>query len=322
MINTASLSEKPTEKGILYLILGLAIFSLQDVVMKFFSGEIALQEVIFLRGFVTILITSFLIVASGNRSAFRTRQPVLCVLRGLAGFSCFTAFSMALAVLPLANAMPLYYTSPLFVVALSIPLLGESVGFRSWLAILIGFAGVVLIAHPQAQGIDPAIILALGSAVAYAMQSLLTRKLGPSETALSMTFYSQLTFIAMSGLTGLIFGSGWLNNFDHPSAQYLFRAWEMPSTGQAGLIVAIGLLAAIGFLCITQAYRLGRASIIAPFEYSSLPFAVLWGWLFWNSLPGLMTILGNILIVFGGFYAIQRELVTGRNLLRRRFPRR
>jgi drug/metabolite transporter (DMT)-like permease len=319
---TANLAEDRTVQGIMYLILGLGVFSLQDVIMKFFSSEIALQEVIFLRGLVILLTISSLMCRTAGQKAFVTRRPVLGFLRGLAGFACFTTFSMALAVLPLADAMPLYYTSPLFVIALSIPILGETVGIRSWLAIVVGFLGVVLVAQPSADGVDPAMILAIVSALAYSAQSLLARKLGSTESALGMTFYSMLTFIFLSGSAGLVFGGGWLDHFEHPSAQYLFRAWTIPTLEQTGLIVVVGLIATVGFYCISQAYRLGRPSDVAPFEYSSLPFAALWGWLFWSSVPTTATVVGSALIVGSGVYAIRRELATGRNLLRRRSLRR
>jgi drug/metabolite transporter (DMT)-like permease len=315
-------AEDKTLQGIMYLILGLSVFSIQDVIMKFFSDQIALQEVIFLRGLVTLLPVSYLIFRNGGKTAFVARQPMLCGLRGLAGFVCFTTFSMALAVLPLSDAMPLYYTSPLFVIALSIPTLGETVGIRSWFAILVGFAGVVLVAQPGADGIEPAMILAIISAIAYSGQSLLARKLGPTESALGMTFYSQLTFIFLSGLTGLLLGSGWFDYFVHPSAQYLFRAWAMPTLEQTSLIVVVGVVAAAGFYCISQAYRLGRANAVAPFEYSSLPFAALWGWLFWGSSPTTTTIIGSALIVGSGIYVIHRELATRRNAIGRRSLRR
>ena len=300
----------PTIEGILFLILGLSVFSLQDVIMKVFSGQIALHEVIFLRGLVMLAIVSCLIAWRVGAHSFRTRQPVLCLLRGLAGFTCFTSFSMALAVLPLAEAMPLYYTSPLFVVLLAIPLFGETVGKGIWIAIILGFAGMLLVARPNAQGVDPAMILALVAAVSYSAQSLLARKLGATESALTMTFYSQIAFVFLSGFTAFLFGNGWLNSFEHPSFQYLFRAWTIPTMEQALLIFALGIIATIGFLCISQAYKLGKASHVAPFEYSSLPFAIFWGWLFWGSVPAPLTVVGSCLIVCGGIYALRKEFAS------------
>lgn len=290
------------------LILGLFVFSIQDVIMKVFSDQMAVQEVIFARGVVTLgLISAALYLAQGA-GGFRTERPVLNCLRGFFSFICFSSFSMALAVLPLADAMPLYYTAPLFVVILAGPFLGESVSLRIWIAILAGFIGVVLVARPSADGIEPAMILALVSAIAYSAQILLTRRLGATESALGMTFYLTLMFVLFSGLTGVIFGSGWMDRFDHPSAAYLFRAWSVPSLEQVGLLLALGLTGTVGFYCISQAYRYGRANQMAPFEYSSLPFAVLWGWMFWGALPSLPTILGSALIVGGGLFVVYSEV--------------
>ncbi|MEM7206256.1 MAG: DMT family transporter [Pseudomonadota bacterium] len=293
--------------GIGFLILGLFVFSVQDVIMKFFSDQMAVQEVIFARGVVTLVLISSAIYFTQGLRGFVTQRLFLNCLRGFFSFICFSTFSMSLAVLPLADAMPLYYTAPLFVVILAGPFLGETVGFRIWIAIVAGLIGVIFVARPSADGIEPAMILAIVSAIAYSVQILLTRLLGSSDSALGMTFYLTLMFVLFSGLTGLVFGSGWMNQFDHPSAAYLFRAWSVPNSIQAGLFLAVGLTGAIGFFCISQAYRYGRANQMAPFEYSSLPFAVLWGWMFWGSLPTVSTILGSVLIVGGGLFIVYSE---------------
>ncbi|MEM1277812.1 MAG: DMT family transporter [Pseudomonadota bacterium] len=313
----AEITDRPVENtvaGIGLLILGLFVFSIQDVIMKVFSDQMAVQEVIFARGVVTLgLISAALYLAQGA-GGFRTERPGLNCLRGFFSFICFSSFSMALAVLPLADAMPLYYTAPLFVVILAGPFLGESVSLRIWIAILAGFIGVVLVARPSADGIEPAMILALVSAMAYSAQILLTRRLGATESALGMTFYLTLMFVLFSGLTGVIFGSGWMDRFEHPSAAYLFRAWSVPSPEQVGLFLALGLTGTVGFYCISQAYRYGRANQMAPFEYSSLPFAVLWGWMFWGALPSLPTILGSALIVGGGLFVVYAEVRSSKRI--------
>lgn len=315
-IENAAIMQRQTALGILLLMAGLAVFSLQDVIMKLFSSQIALQQVIFFRGLVTMTLVGALLALQNGARAFVTNRLGLCLLRGVAGFVCFTTFSMALAVLPLAEAMPLYYTSPLFVIMLAVPLLGETVRARSWLAVLFGFAGVLLIARPTTLGVDPAMILALCAALAYSAQSLLARKLGATESALTMTFYSQIAFVVLSGVTALLFGQGRLDVVPHPSFQYLFRAWSVPSTEQAFLIVVLGLIGTVGFLCISQAYRLGPASRIAPFEYSSLPFAVFWGWLIWSDVPTVPIMFGSLLIVGSGLFAFHIALATDRRSAR------
>ncbi|MEM9044840.1 MAG: DMT family transporter [Pseudomonadota bacterium] len=294
--------------GIGLLILGLFVFSIQDVIMKFFSDQLAVQEVIFARGMVTLALISAALYATQGLGGFATERPFLNCLRGFFSFICFSSFSMSLAVLPLADAMPLYYTAPLFVVVFAGPFLGETVGLRVWIAVILGFIGVVLVARPSADGIEPAMILAVISAIAYSAQILLTRRLGSTESALGMTFYLTLMFVLFSGLTGLVFGTGWMDQFEHPSAAYLFRAWTVPSVAQTGLLLAVGLTGTIGFYCISQAYRFGHANRMAPFEYSSLPFAVLWGWMFWGSLPTIWTVFGSALIVGGGLFIVFSEV--------------
>jgi len=307
-INFIHQEKDKTLTGIVLLILGLFVFSIQDVIMKFFSDQMAVQEVIFARGVVTLAFISAALFAMQGQSGFRTNRPFLNCLRGFFSFICFSTFSMALAVLPLADAMPLYYTAPLFVVVFAGPFLGEMVGLRVWIAIVAGFIGVLLVAQPNADGIEPAMVLAIISAIAYSAQILLTRLLGSSDSALSMTFYLTLMFVVFSGITGLVFGSGWMDHFAHPSAAYLFRAWSVPSLFQTGLFFALGLTGTIGFYCISQAYRYGHANQMAPFEYSSLPFAVLWGWMIWDALPSLSTILGGVLIVGGGLFIVYSEI--------------
>ncbi|MEM9603314.1 MAG: DMT family transporter [Pseudomonadota bacterium] len=292
-----------TVAGIGLLILGLFVFSVQDVIMKFFSDRMAVQEVIFARGVVSLCLVGIALYSTQGAKGFSTKRPALNCLRGLCSFVCFSTFSMALAVLPLADAMPLYYTAPLFVVIFAGPFLGERVGLPVWAAIV-----VFLVARPNAGRVEPAMLLAIVSAIAYSAQILLTSRLGSSESALGMTFYLTLMFVLLSGVTGVVFGSGWMDQFAHPSATYLFRAWNMPSLFQTALFLALGLTGTVGFYCISQAYRLAKANEMAPFEYSSLPFAVLWGWLFWGALPAVTTVLGSVLIVAGGLFIVYSKL--------------
>ena len=222
---------------------------------------------------------------------------------------------MSLAVLPLAEVMTIFYTNPLFIIALAIPLLGERIGVRSLAAVLVGFFGVLVVVRPEQDGIDPAMLLCLLSAVAYAGQSLLSRILGKTESGSGIAFYSMLTFIGFSGVMGLMLGSGAFNQFDHPSAEFLLRAWIWPNGQQLGLILVIGVIAGLGFYWLAQAYRVGSSSIVAPFEYASLPFAILWGWVFWASVPETNVIIGSLLIVGSGLYIIRREVSKGRRVV-------
>ena len=315
-------SEDTNTRGIAHLVVGLSLFTIQDVTIKLLSDELALLQILFLRSLVALVPICWLVHREGGWRGFHTRHPVLNAVRGCLIVTCYSSFYMALAVLPLADAMTLFYTNPLFVTALSVPILGEIVGPRRWLALLVGFMGVLVVVQPGATEMEPAMILGIFSALAYSATCLLTRHMATSEGGAGMSFHTTIFMIVVSGAAGLLFGDGSFDLIDHPSAAFMLRAWPMPDAAQWMLILVIGLIAGVGFYCLSQAYRLGRASVVAPFEYSSLPLAVLWGWVFWASIPTWTTILGSALIVGSGLYIIRREMVVGRKLVTRRGLRR
>ncbi len=300
--------------GISFLVFGLAIFSVQDVIVRTLSDRLPALEITFIRGIVAMIPVMIILRIEGGMHLMRTRRPVIAILRGLCGLISFTFYYLALAALTFADAVTLFYSSPLFVTAMAIFLLKEKVGLRRVTAVLFGFCGVIVVARPGGGDIDPAMYLAVGAAISYGVMVILTRKVAAAERGSTLSFYSMITFIVASGLAGLLFGDGSLAELDHPSAQFLFRAWTMPSANDFLLISICGVIAGVGFYCLTQAYRLAPASSIAPFEYSSLPLAVLWGYLFWAELPGPATIAGLALIVGSGLYILHREGIRGRRL--------
>ncbi|MEM7226802.1 MAG: DMT family transporter [Pseudomonadota bacterium] len=305
-------------RAIAYLVIGLTLFSLQDVIIKSLSGAYAVHQIVFIRGLVALFPILAIVYWEGGLERLKTATPGLNILRGLIGFTCYTTYYMALTVLPLADAVTLFYASPLFVTALSVPFLKEAVGLRRWLAVGVGFLGVVVVMQPGAGSFDPAMAFGVVAALTYAFQILLTRTLGKSQAGSTMSFHSMLVFIAASGLVGLVVGGGAYESQGHPSVQFLLRAWVWPSWVDLGLISVCGLIAGVGFYLLSQAYRLAAPSTVAPFEYSSLPWAILWGFLIWEDLPEQATLLGILLVAGSGLYIIHRETLRGRKVVRGR----
>ncbi len=298
-------------KGIAFLITGVTIFSVQDVIIKTLSGSYPAHEIVFVRGLVALVPLLIIVWLEAGGWALRTRRPVLVFLRGLAGFLSYTTYYLALTVLPLADTATLFYSSPLFVTALAIPMLGERVGVRRWLAVAVGFAGVVVVMRPGGGTIDPAMVLGVLAAISYAFMVTITRRLGRTEAGGAMSIYAMIVFIVASGAIGLVLGDGAYDTEAHASAHFLLRAWVTPTWPDFGLLALCGFIAGIGFYCLTQAYRVAPPSQIAPFEYASLPWALLWGYVFWGDLPGPATIFGILLVVASGLYIIRRETVRG-----------
>ncbi len=302
-------------RGILFLIAGVTLFSVQDVVIKSLSGAYAVHEIVFFRSIGAFLPVILLIYLEGGPSLFRSQNLSLSLLRGFLAFLSYSTYYLALAVLSMAEVVTLFYSSPLFITALSVWVLRERVGPHRWLAVALGFVGVLVVIQPGSVGFEPAMILAILAALFYAFSILITRHLGKTERGSTMSFYSIVAFLIASALAGLLFGDGRFEGQGHESLDFLFRAWVVPPPQDLGLLLLLGLIAGLGFYCLTQAYRVSATATVAPFEYASLPWAVLWGYVFWGDIPGINTLAGIALIVGGGLYIIHRESVRGRKVV-------
>ncbi|MBT6203168.1 MAG: EamA family transporter [Rhodospirillaceae bacterium] len=219
---------------------------------------------------------------------------------------------MGLSTLPLAEAATLFYSSPLMITALSVPFLRETVGARRWLAVFAGFAGVIVVMRPTAGGFDPAMLYSVGAALTYALSMLINRASGQQVTSISFAIHSTvITFVATS-VAALVVGDGRFLGDNEGAIAFLLRPGLMPLGWDLVLLAVIGPISAIGFILISEAYRVAPVSLVSPFEYSSLPVAVLFGFVFFGDLPQLNTWAGLALIVGAGLYILHRERVNNR----------
>jgi drug/metabolite transporter (DMT)-like permease len=308
--------------GILCIVGAVFAFTLQDSVIKLMSGSYPLHEIVLGRAVVAALLTLVMARLEGGLQVLRTRRPGLHLARGMLLVVANMSYFLALAAMPLGEAAAVFFVAPLMITALSVPLLGERVGPRRWTAVLAGLAGVALVLRPGSGAMEPAALLPLLAASCYALVQITTRRLGVTDRASAMAFYVQLSFVLASGAIGLLLGDGGYAGGGHPSLEFLLRAWVRPGLGDGLLIVACGFLVAIGAYLASQAYRVGEANLIAPYEYAALPLAVLLGYLFWNDYPDLPAVLGILLIVGGGLFVFHREAVRGREVaVERPMPR-
>jgi drug/metabolite transporter (DMT)-like permease len=221
-------------------------------------------------------------------------------------FATYTSFYLALAALPLAETVTLFFASPLFITILSALVLKESVDAAAKVAAVAGFIGVAVMFDPGTELFDPAALLAVFSALSYAAMAIATRRLGRSEKGPSLAFYPTLVYIALTLFIGGIFGDGSRAVGHHPSLRFLTDGWRMPGGGDLGLMLLLGLMSAAGFYCLSQAYRLAPPARIAPLEYIAVPLGVLWGFLFWQEVPGIRSFLAMALVVGSGLFILGR----------------
>jgi len=301
----------PTKLGALCAAASVIFFSINDVAIKFLSGGYALHQVVLIRSLIGLLIIVTMIAPlTTGRSIARTKKLKMHMLRGLCVVVANMTFFLGLAAMPLADAVAIFFISPLVITLFSVLFLGEVVGPRRWAAIAVGFLGVLVMMRPGTASFQIASLLPLVAAVCYAGLHTLTRRIGSTESAATMAFYIQIMFIVVGVLFGLIVGDGRFGDQSDPSLAFLFRAWSWPLPGDYPIFLIIGAGIAIAGYLISQAYRVAEASYVAPFEYLALPMSVIWGMIVFGEYPGGWDYFGMALILGAGLFTIWREAQT------------
>jgi len=301
----------PAKLGAICAAIAVVFFSINDVAIKFLSGAYALHQVVLIRSVIGLLIIVVVIapLTTGWELA-RTKKLKMHMLRGLCVVFANMTFFLGLAAMPLADAVAIFFISPLVITLLSVLFLGEVVGPRRWAAIAVGFIGVLLMMRPGTQAFQAASLLPLAAAFCYAGIHIITRRFGGTESAATMAFYIQIMFILVGLLFGLVVGDGRFGDLSDPSLAFLLRAWSWPVAADFPIFVTIGIGIAVAGYLISQAYRVAEASYVAPFEYLALPMSVVWGMLVFDEFPGGWDYVGMALILGAGLFTVWREAQT------------
>ena len=275
-------------KGILWMLIGIFFMVCLDAVVKWLSYRYTVYQVLFIRNVVAVLV---LLTVLGLRNEFNllcTKRKGWHAARSLLAFIINFGFFYGLARQPLANVMAITFIAPSLVALLSVVVLRERVDIWRWLAIFIGLAGVWVILRPGTASFQLASLVILAVTFLYAVIAVSSRLLAATENSVSLTFYMLPISILVPGLM-------------------LPQHWVQPYPADWLLLIACGLLGLMGFWTIMQAFRCAPASVVSPFEYSSMIWAILFGALFWSEFPDLYTLLGAALVVCSSFLITARE---------------
>ena len=303
-------------RGILCLVLALFCLTLSDSIIKWLSPDLPLHQITLFRSLFALPPVLLIVYLEGGWRVLKTRRPLLHFTRGSMLVLANMFFFIGLAAMPLAETVTLFYTAPLFICILSQPVLGERVGLRRWLVILAGLGGVIYMLQPGSELFRPVSALPVLAALCYAAMTMMTRKLGMQEKAGALTFYIQLAFICISALIGLAIGDGGFDRYDGIAFEFLLRAWRWPDAVEWQLLIICGAIVAFGGYLISQAYRLGEAPAVAPFEYASLPFALVVGYYLWGDWPDSRAFIGTGLIIGSGLFMLYLEKRAQRRTLK------
>lgn len=291
-VDTRELKAGGAGAAIATMSLGIFLMGLSDMLAKHLTDALDPFQIVLVRNTIAAPFIVGLVYWRMGGKGFVTATPWLHVLRGALLMGAGYTFFSALRTLGLAETTAIGFAAPIFITVLSALVLREVVGWRRWLAVLAGFGGVLIIVRPGAEAFQPASLWVVGTAVFYAVFMLSSRWIHRDESLWTMMFYNNIFPLL----------------FAIPAAPLV---WAPMSELHLQLLAGMAVLAAFGVPLIAQAFRMAPASIVAPFDYTILIWASLWGWLFWGELPDEWTWVGVAVIVASGLYIVFREARVG-----------
>ena len=285
----SSIAEDRVGFGIGCALAGLFAMAVMDACAKFLGAGYAVSQVILARnGIGALAVIAFVLMSGSGLACLRPKRPQLLVLRTLLNLVTAFLFFTGLRYLPLADAFAISFAAPLFITALSVPLLGERVGPRRWAAVVVGFIGVLVVVQPGTSSFRLEALLPLGAALTYAIAMLLGRRMTRDMPTAAIMFWPALGAVAATLVM-------------------MPAQWQLPSLPDAGLFVFMGIIGTGGMALITQGYRYAPAAVIAPFDYSVLVWGVIIGWAVWQDVPAPNVWAGAAILTASGLYILHRE---------------
>ncbi|MBV2158418.1 DMT family transporter [Achromobacter denitrificans] len=274
--------------GIACVVGGIFFLTLSDANAKWLGSSYNPLQILFLRALIALPFVATLAFWLGGRRVLRTAHPGLHLIRGAINVVSAYCFYLGLRLLPLAEATAIAFAAPLFVTALSVLILKERVDAKRWLAVLAGFAGVLIVVRPGTDAFQAATLLPLVTALLYAVMMITARGIGRGEGMLTTTLYIVLGQLVCSAVA-------------------LPWVWVAPALDDLPYFGAVALFSTLGLALITQGFRIGPASVVAPFDYTGLIWATILGWIFWREAPDAYAYLGALFIAGSGVYIAVRE---------------
>ena len=296
-------------KGILYILLGMMVFAVQDSIMKYIYSFVNLYEIYLVRTLVSLIIILLFLKLTKRPIIFKTQYPLLTFCRVILFFFGFSSFYISLTVMPLATATALFFVTPFLITIFASIFLKEEIGPRRWTAVIIGFIGVYIILNPDLSNFDYLSLTPILCAFCYSLSMIIIKKTSDKDSVYTQTFTFYLGAIIISSIFYFIIGDGQYNTTDHPASQFIFKEWFTDLKASMLLMIATGVTASVAFILLFKAYSIASPAVVSPFEYSILLWSSLSGWIFFNEIPNLETIVGMILIVSGSIYIFIREKI-------------
>jgi drug/metabolite transporter (DMT)-like permease len=275
------------------MLAGIALFSFNDALGKWLLLDYSVGELLLIRSAAALVFLAPFLRNAGVEAFVTAPRPALQIVRIVLSALEVAMFFWAVSYLPLADAVTFYLAGPIYVTALSVVLLGEKVGWRRWSAVMVGFVGVVLALRPSAASLTLPALIALGGSVFFAILMITTRMLRHTSE-----------MVLISGQVGatLVFGIA-----------FAPFGWVTPSLSDFLLLSLFGVVSIVALACVNRSLRLAPASVVVPYQYMMIVWAVVLGYMVFGDVPDLFTLAGAAIIIAAGLYIFWREQLRGRS---------
>ena len=280
--------------GFLYMFLSICGFSLMDVIVKW-SVDYPIGQILFFRGFFGIVFYFFIIPRDRIHNFYQTKRVGLHSLRCIAGLIAIVAIFIALRKLPLATVVSISFAAPIFTTIFSIFLLSERVGVYRWLAVLVGFIGILIITEPGISELNIYYIFPIIFCLGLSYVAITLRQLSTSEPVWLISLFFSIAITLLSFLT-IPFG------------------WVMPSFNHFILLSLIGIFGGVSNLWLSQSYKYSEVSLVTPLKYLTLIFAIIFGYFIWDEIPTIKTLVGALLVIISTLIIFRREIYKKKDI--------
>jgi drug/metabolite transporter (DMT)-like permease len=274
--------------GFLYMFISICAFSLMDIIVKW-SVDYPIGQVLFFRGFFGIIFYFFIIPRERLHNFYQTKRAGLHLLRCLSGLIALVSIFIALRELPLATVVSISFASPIFATILSIFFLSEKVGIFRWLAVVIGFIGILVITEPGITELNIYYIFPIIFCLGLSYVAITIRQLSSTEPVWLISFYFSLSITLLSLFT-------------------IPQGWVMPSFNHFILLSLVGIFGGVANLWLSQSYKYSEVSLVTPLKYLALVFAIFFGYLIWGEVPTIKTLMGAFLVIISTLIIFRREI--------------
>ena len=294
-------------RGIILILIAMMVFSVQDGIMKHIFNFVSLYEVYLIRTLVSFGLILIFLKLKKEKIVFKTQYPLLTFCRVILFFFGFSSFYVSLTVLPLGLATALFFVTPFLITIFAHFFLKEEIGIRRWSAVVVGFIGVYITLNPDFNNFNYLSLLPILCAFCYSLSMIIIKKTSEKDSVYTQTFTFYFGAIIFSTIFYFLIGDGQYNTSDHPASQFIFREWFVDLESSILFMATTGLTATVAFLLLFTAYSIASPAVVSPFEYSILLWSPLIGWIYFNEIPSLNTVIGILIIVSSGIYIFMRE---------------